>query len=70
MSSQSGMNDSNNKNKRTKPTTAIPMAGAIVTAAALLLSGLSLISNNNYQPAIAQSRILQKGAVVAVLPRH
>ena len=55
MSIPSGMNDSNNKNKRTKPTAAIPMAGAIVTGAALLLSGLSLISNNNYQPAIAQA---------------
>jgi hypothetical protein len=53
MSPQSGMNDSNNKNARTKPTATIPMAGAIVTAA-LLLSGLSLITN--YQPAIAQQQ--------------
>jgi hypothetical protein len=40
MNLHSGMNDNNNR--RTKATAAIPMAGAIVTAA-LLLSGLSLI---------------------------
>jgi hypothetical protein len=41
----------NESNTRTKAIAAIPMAGAIVTAA-LLLSGLSLISS--YQPVIAQ----------------
>jgi hypothetical protein len=49
------MNSNNtiNHNKdRTKTTAAIPMVGAIVTAA-LLLSGLSLISSS-YQPATAQ----------------
>jgi hypothetical protein len=62
MSPQSGMNDSNNKkNRRTKPTAALPMSGAIVTAA-LLLSGLSLISSNiNYQPAIAQQNVTEGG---------
>ena len=62
MSPQSGLNDSNNKNnRRTKPTAALPMTGAIVTAA-ILLSGLSLISNNiNYQPAIAQQQNLTEG---------
>ena len=40
MNLHSGINDNNNR--RTKATAAIPMAGAIVTAA-LLLSGLSLI---------------------------
>jgi hypothetical protein len=55
MSPQSGMDDSNNKNRRTKPTAAMPMAWAVVIAA-LLLSGLSFVSNNNYQPAIAQEQ--------------
>jgi hypothetical protein len=44
---------SDNYNRRTKAIAAIPMAGAIVTAA-LLLSGLSLISS--YQPVIAQAQ--------------
>jgi hypothetical protein len=62
MSPQSGINDSNNNNKngrRTKPITAIPMAGAIVTAAALLLSGLSLITS--YQPVMAQQQNITEG---------
>ena len=50
MNSHSGTNDNNIR--RTKATAAIPMAGAIVTAA-LLLSGLSLITS--YQPVIAQN---------------
>ena len=50
MNSHSGTKDNNNR--RTKATAAIPMAGAIVTAA-LLLSGLSLITS--YQPVIAQN---------------
>jgi hypothetical protein len=49
----------NNKKDRTKATAAaIPMVGAIVTAA-LLLSGLSLISS--YQPAIAQQNMTGGG---------
>jgi hypothetical protein len=43
MNRHSGIND-NNKKDRTKATAAIPMVGAIVTAA-LLLSGLSLIGS-------------------------
>ncbi|HEY6757637.1 MAG TPA: hypothetical protein VI037_09665 [Nitrososphaera sp.] len=52
MNPHSGMNDNNDR--RTKPTAAIPMAGAIVIAA-LLLSGLSLITS--YQPVIAQQNM-------------
>jgi hypothetical protein len=49
----------NNKQHRTKATAAaIPMIGAIVTAA-LLVSGLSLISS--YQPAIAQQQNMTEG---------
>ena len=52
--------DNNNKKDRTKATAAaIPMIGSIVTAA-LLLSGLSLISS--YQPAIAQQQNMTGGA--------
>ena len=57
------MNSNNiiNHNKdRTKATAAIPMIGAIVTAA-LLLSGLSLISSS-YQPATAQQQGMTTGA--------
>src|ERR671918_529333 len=57
MNRHSGIND-NNKKDRTKATAAIPMVGAIVTAA-LLLSGLSLIGS--YQPAIAQVEELTGG---------
>ena len=56
------MNSNNiiNHNKdRTKATASIPMIGAIVTAA-LLLSGLSLISSS-YQPAIAQQQDMTTG---------
>jgi hypothetical protein len=61
MSPQIGMDDSNDKNRRTKPTAAIPVAGAVVIAA-LLLSGLSFVSNNNnYQPAIAQEQNVIEG---------
>jgi hypothetical protein len=45
-------------NRRTKATAAIPMAGAIVTAA-LLLSGLSLITS--YQPVMAQQNMTGGG---------
>src|SRR5215211_3576970 len=56
------MNSNNiiNHNKdRTKATAAIPMIGAIVTAA-LLVSGLSLISSS-YQPATAQQQGMTTG---------
>src|SRR5215210_3724122 len=56
MSPQSGMNDSNDNNKngrRTKPISSIHMAGAVVTAA-ILLSGLSLITS--FQPVMAQQQ--------------
>jgi hypothetical protein len=56
MNSHSGMNDNNIR--RTKATAAIPMAGAIVTAA-LLLSGLSLITS--YQPVMAQQNMTGGG---------
>src|SRR5215217_4855481 len=56
MNSHSGTNDNNIR--RTKATAAIPMAGAIVTAA-LLLSGLSLITS--YQPVIAQENMTGGG---------
>jgi hypothetical protein len=56
MNSHSGTNDNNIR--RTKATAAIPMAGAIVTAA-LLLSGLSLITS--YQPVIAQQNMTGGG---------
>src|SRR3712207_4718669 len=52
MSTHNGMNDTRKKN--TKPIAAIPMAGAIVTAA-ILLSGLSLIGNH-HQPVLAQQQ--------------
>ena len=58
MNPHNGISD-NNKKDRTKATAAaIPMVGAIVTAA-LLLSGLSLISS--YQPAIAQQNMTGGG---------
>ena len=49
----------NHSKDRTKATAAIPMVGAIVSAA-LLLSGLSLISSS-YQPAIAQQQDMTTG---------
>jgi hypothetical protein len=58
MNSHSGMND-NYKKDRTKATVALPMAGAIVTAA-LLLSGVFLISSYQ-QPAIAQEQNMTEG---------
>jgi hypothetical protein len=60
MNSHSRVNHSNN---RTKATAAIPMAGAIVTAA-LLLSGLSLIGSFQ-QPVIAQEQNMTAGNVTA-----
>jgi hypothetical protein len=56
MNSHNGTKDNNIR--RTKATAAIPMAGAIVTAA-LLLSGLSLITS--YQPVIAQENMTGGG---------
>jgi hypothetical protein len=58
MNPHSGMND-NDKKDRTKATAALPMAGTIVTAA-LLLSGLSLISSYQ-QPVIAQQQNMTGG---------
>jgi hypothetical protein len=61
MNRHSEINNNNNKKDRTKePITAVPMVGAIVTAA-LLLSGLSFISSYQ-QPAIAQVEDLTGGA--------
>jgi lysophospholipase L1-like esterase len=58
MNRHNGISD-NNKKDRTKATAAaIPMVGAIVTAA-LLLSGLSLIGS--YQPATAQQNMTGGG---------
>src|SRR5215212_2950228 len=56
MNSHSGTSDNNVRG--TKATAAIPMAVAIVTAA-LLLSGLSLITS--YQPVIAQQNMTGGG---------
>ena len=56
MSSSNRISQSKNRTKATAA--AIPMIGAIVTAA-LLLSGLSLISS--YQPAIAQQQNMTEG---------
>jgi hypothetical protein len=61
MNSHIGTKDNNIS--RTKATTAIPMAGAIVTAA-LLLSGLSLITS--YQPVIAQQNMTGGGGATAI----
>ena len=61
MNRHSGINDNNEKD-RTKATAAIPMVGAIVTAA-LLLSGLSLIGS--YQSAIAQQNMTGGNATTA-----
>jgi hypothetical protein len=58
MNSHSGMND-NNKDRTKARAAAIPMAVTIV-AAALLLSGVSLISNYQ-QPAIAQQNMTGAG---------
>jgi hypothetical protein len=58
MNPHSGMND-NYKKDRTKATVALPMAAAIVTAA-LLLSGVFLISSYQ-QPAIAQEQNMTEG---------
>jgi hypothetical protein len=59
MNRHSGINDNNKKDRTKVATAAIPMVGAIVTAA-LLLSGLPLIGS--YQPAIAQVEELTGGA--------
>src|SRR3712207_2548365 len=54
MNSNNKIIQSNNNNKKTKAIAAIPMAGAIVTAA-ILLSGLSLIGSYQ-QPVLAQQQ--------------
>ena len=61
MNPHRGIND-NNKKDRTKATAAIPMVGAIVTAA-LLLSGLALIGSYQ-QPVIAQQQNMTGGGGV------
>ncbi len=58
MNSHSGMND-NYKKDRTKATVALPMAGAIVTAA-LLLSGVFLMSSYHL-PVLAQEQNMTEG---------
>ena len=62
MNSHSGTSDNNVRG--TKATAAIPMAGAIVTAA-LLLSGLSLITS--YQPVIAQQNMTGGGNATSTM---
>jgi hypothetical protein len=61
MNSHNGTKDNNIR--RTKATAAIPMAGAIVTAA-LLLSGLSLITS--YQPVLAQENMTGGGGATTI----
>src|SRR5215217_2560257 len=58
MNPHRGIND-NNKKDRTEAIAAIPMVGAIVTAA-LLLSGLALIGSDQ-QPVIAQQQNMTGG---------
>jgi len=60
MNLNNGINLGNNR--RTKATTALPMAAAIVTEA-LLLSGISLITS--YQPVIAQQNMTGTNATSA-----
>src|ERR671918_700533 len=62
MNRHSGIND-NNKKDRTKAIAAIPMVGAIVTAA-LLMSGLSLIGSYP-QPVMAQQNMTGGDAGIA-----
>jgi hypothetical protein len=59
MNRHSGINDNNKKDRTKVATAAIPMVGAIVTAA-LLLSGLSLIGSYQ-QPVIAQQNMTEGG---------
>ncbi|MFL6512170.1 MAG: hypothetical protein ACJ70X_04425 [Nitrososphaera sp.] len=62
MSAKSGTNDSNNSDEKrtTRPTAVLSMVATLVSAA-ILLSGLSLISNGNYQSAIAQQQNTTEG---------
>src|SRR5215212_2083107 len=53
MKSHSGIDD-DNSSRKTKATAAIPMAGGIIVAAALLLGLLTPINNSYHQPAMAQ----------------
>jgi hypothetical protein len=53
MKSHSGIDD-DNSSRKTKATAAIPMAGEIIVAAALLLGLLTPINNSYHQPAMAQ----------------
>jgi hypothetical protein len=52
---ESNNNNKNNKNRKIKPAAVLPMAGALI-GAAILLSGLSLISSYDYHFAIAQQQ--------------
>ncbi len=64
MSAQNGMDDGGNKNikkRTTKPTAVFPMVATLMSAA-ILLSGLSLISNGCYQSAVAQQQNTTEGS--------
>jgi predicted membrane-bound mannosyltransferase len=65
MSAQNGMNHNNNSNnikkKTTRPTAVLPMMATLISAA-ILLSGLSLVSNGSYQSAIAQQQNITTGS--------
>jgi hypothetical protein len=65
MSVQNGMNHNNNSNntkwRTTRPTAVLPMMATLVSAA-ILLSGLSLVSNGSYQSAIAQQQNITTGS--------
>jgi hypothetical protein len=63
MNPHSGINDNNKKDRIKARAAAIPMVGAIVTAA-LLLSGLSLIGSFQ-QPVTAQEQNMTAGNVTA-----
>lgn len=53
-------NNNHNKNRKTMRIAVLPMASALI-AAAILVSGLSLISNHGYHSAIAQQQNTTEG---------
>jgi hypothetical protein len=53
-------NNNNNKNRKTMRIAVLPMASALI-AAAILVSGLSLISNHGYHSATAQQQNITEG---------
>jgi hypothetical protein len=53
-------NNNHNKNRKTMRIAVLPMASALI-AAAILVSGLSLISNHGYHSAIAQQQNITEG---------